>query len=108
MIQLESYLYPEEFIFNPMFEHKHFNTAREFIDALRLSNDYWIPGGQATESQWVFRGHKSEHWTLNPRAWRDDTNFRKDKEEWKRRLIPMFLLKELLHDRIDELTKGIE
>ncbi len=43
------------------------DSALDFIEALRPSNDHWWDGGS---SPWVFRGHAQETWPLLPAAWR--------------------------------------
>lgn len=45
----------------------HAQSAKEFLNALRRSNDYWWEDHQ---SPWVFRGHRDESWPLLPSAWR--------------------------------------
>jgi hypothetical protein len=42
-------------------------SARDFLNALRRSNDYWWEDDQIP---WVFRGHRDETWPLLPAAWR--------------------------------------
>lgn len=42
--------------------------AREFLAALRRSNNYWWEDAQIP---WVFRGHRDESWALLPSAWRE-------------------------------------
>jgi hypothetical protein len=45
----------------------YLNTADEFLNSLRLSNDSWHQG----TSRWVFRGvGDADNWTLLPHAWR--------------------------------------
>lgn len=47
----------------------HLSTANEFLDFLNLSNPRW---GENVDCHWLFRGHKSSNWSLQPRAWRED------------------------------------
>lgn len=46
-------------------------TAREFLDALRPSNDLWWEA-QSIDCPWVFRGHSDASWNLLPAAWRSN------------------------------------
>jgi hypothetical protein len=50
-------------------ETRHFDTADEFVKALRRSDPYWLP---ATHWQlpWIFRGQRDSDWKLVPSAWR--------------------------------------
>jgi hypothetical protein len=43
-----------------------FESADEFLNSLRLSNDHW----HQDTSHWVFRGIHDANWTLLPHAWR--------------------------------------
>jgi hypothetical protein len=45
------------------------NSAAEFVEALRPSNNHWWENGSCP---WVFRGHAHEEWSLRPSAWRTD------------------------------------
>ncbi len=47
-----------------------FDTAREFVDYLRLSNERW-GDDLSIPSTWVFRGQADAAWPLLPTAWRD-------------------------------------
>ena len=49
---------------------EHFNTAEEFIEALRITNDKWLPQDREWESRWLFRGQRNAEWKLIPHAWR--------------------------------------
>ena len=46
-----------------------FTTAKEFLDALNLSSDRWLPNSH-WNSPWVFRGQRDAEWDLTPKAWR--------------------------------------
>lgn len=62
------------------FVEESFTTASQFLDALRLSNPRWKPGGlnwstrdTSWERAWIFRGQSSHEFPLLPKAWRADT-----------------------------------
>ncbi|QDU46850.1 FRG domain protein [Symmachiella dynata] len=55
--------------FNQQYETITFNTAREFLDALRRSNPRWL-SDNASLTPWVFRGQGDSTWGLTPSAWR--------------------------------------
>jgi len=48
---------------------KHCETAKEFIDALRPSNEDWLHQ-KYWHSPWIFRGQSDATWELIPSAWR--------------------------------------
>ena len=52
-------------------EEEHFESADDFIDALRLTNDRWGPVRDHA-TPWVFRGQADAEWSLQPSAWRPD------------------------------------
>jgi hypothetical protein len=55
----------------PTVDEEIFESADDFIDALRLTNDRWNPlHDHATP--WVFRGQSDAQWSLQPSAWRPD------------------------------------
>lgn len=58
----------------PAVDIQHFDTADEFLNALRRSNDvWWTEGG--TVSPWIFRGiSDAARWRLLPSAWRGETS----------------------------------
>ncbi|QDV25314.1 FRG domain-containing protein [Aureliella helgolandensis] len=47
-------------------------SAKDFLAALRPSNDLWLASGSSIHP-WVFRGHRNEQWKLEPTAWREQT-----------------------------------
>lgn len=60
------------------FVEEHFRTAREFLDALRLSNPNWADRSRnagitdyAWDRNWIFRGQSSAKWSLLPKVWRN-------------------------------------
>jgi hypothetical protein len=55
---------PESFI-----SEESFDTALDFLDALRCRDRRWLP----TPSDWIFRGHAASTWQLNPMALRPGT-----------------------------------
>src|SRR6185436_17907910 len=46
-----------------------FDTARELVDALDVSNDEWS-SGRGPSCPWIFRGQARAEWSLVPPAWR--------------------------------------
>ncbi|WP_156412229.1 FRG domain-containing protein [Bosea sp. Root483D1] len=61
-------------------------TAREFMEALRPSNDLWWEDDDAA-CPWVFRGHGDASWKLLPAAWREGNSvIQRAREEASRRL----------------------
>ena len=46
------------------------NKASEFLDYLRLSNPRWGENLQQN-SDWIFRGQRSQNWKIVPVAWRE-------------------------------------
>ena len=51
-----------------------FNSAEEFLTAIRRSNDQWWPA-DSNRSPWVFRGiGDANNWELVPSAWRKSGN----------------------------------
>lgn len=48
---------------------REFSTARDFLNALRLSNEEWSPN-VSWKSRWIFRGQSDASKSLLPRAWR--------------------------------------
>lgn len=57
---------------------RSFDTAREFLDALRISSGLWLSEYERWQSTWIFRGHGNAKWALIPSAWRT-----KDLEPYK-------------------------
>jgi len=55
-------------------EVTHCDTAREFLDFLKISDERWLPP-KATSSPWIFRGQRDARWTLIPRAMRKETDW---------------------------------
>jgi hypothetical protein len=53
-----------------MIQEEAFNTADEFLDALRITNQRWLTTESQWESQWIFRGQRKSDWKLIPSAWR--------------------------------------
>jgi hypothetical protein len=54
---------------NPLVEINHYQTAQEFIAALRITEDCWLPP-DSKEAPWLFRGHSDAEWELIPSSWR--------------------------------------
>lgn len=52
-------------------ETRHYESAADFIRALRRSDPYWLPDGY-WQVPWIFRGQNCDKWNLTPSAWRDD------------------------------------
>lgn len=53
---------------------RHFDSAEEFLTAIRRSNKQWWNEG-SDRSPWVFRGiGDADNWKLLPSAWRTDKN----------------------------------
>jgi hypothetical protein len=48
---------------------KHFDSADEFVKALRRSDPYWLDI-DSWQSPWIFRGQREADWKLVPAAWR--------------------------------------
>ena len=46
-----------------------FDTAANFLAALRRSNSLWLPKND-WDCLWLFRGQEREGWSLVPRVWR--------------------------------------
>lgn len=58
----------------PAIDVQHFNSADEFLVALRRSNDVWWTN-DGNVSPWIFRGvGDAERWKLLPSAWRGETS----------------------------------
>src|SRR5690349_20790125 len=53
-----------------MIVEEKFETAREFIEALRITNPRWISNQNNWEVAWVFRGQGDANQQLTPSAWR--------------------------------------
>lgn len=51
---------------------KNYLNAKEFLDALDISTDRWLPNSQ-WNSPWVFRGQRNSEWGLVPAAWRKNS-----------------------------------
>ncbi|MEP7289394.1 MAG: FRG domain-containing protein [Chloroflexota bacterium] len=45
-------------------------TAREFLETLRITNQRWISRQNNWEASWIFRGQADANWQLIPSAWR--------------------------------------
>jgi hypothetical protein len=54
-----------------MIQEEAFNTAEEFLDALRITDQRWLTESQWV-SQWIFRGQRKSDWKLIPSAWRTE------------------------------------
>lgn len=54
---------------NDVIHEEHFQTAEEFLDALRLTNHRWVSSSQ-WKSDWIFRGQSDAKWDVIPSAWR--------------------------------------
>lgn len=54
---------------NDNFETLQFESAREFLNAIRRSNPRWL-SDDASLTPWVFRGQGDWEWELIPSAWR--------------------------------------
>ena len=57
------------------FVEKHYETAKSFLEALRLTSDEWdwVDSGEPfSPPKWLFRGHDNSKYVLKPRAWRND------------------------------------
>ena len=48
-----------------------FTSAKDFLAALRPSNEEWLPK-QSWIGTWIFRGQSCSSWDLTPSAWRPD------------------------------------
>lgn len=51
---------------------RHFESADEFVKALRRSDPYWLPVDN-WQSPWIFRGQREADWQLIPSAFRETT-----------------------------------
>jgi hypothetical protein len=52
---------------------ERFTTARDFIRALMISDEKWLPQDDMIwNSPWIFRGQMQSKWALTPKAWRND------------------------------------
>lgn len=51
------------------FEEQSYETASDFLAALRPSNDEW-EGDDETDTGWAFRGQSNSDWRLRPNAFR--------------------------------------
>lgn len=58
-------------ILEDFIEITHCDTARDFIDYLKISNERWLPD-DTTSSPWIFRGQQRAEWSLIPHAMRTD------------------------------------
>lgn len=56
----------------PAIQEYRCNTAEEFLEMLRLTNDMWLsPSGDSPWSnRWIFRGQGNAEWDLLPTVWR--------------------------------------
>lgn len=52
-------------------EEIHFETAPDFLDYLQPRRPHWFPT-DASDPEWVFRGHADSRWRLIPSAMRTD------------------------------------
>lgn len=54
------------------FEINDLNTAEDFMDFLRPSNDRWSKRGtqEFWQREWIFRGQANADWEIMPSAWR--------------------------------------
>jgi hypothetical protein len=55
-------------------EITHCDTAREFLNFLKISDERWLPEN-VISSPWIFRGHRRHDWNLEPSAIRTTTTW---------------------------------
>jgi hypothetical protein len=51
-------------------DEERFQTAKEFLDTLRITNPRWMSKDNGWEPSWIFRGQSDANWQLIPSAWR--------------------------------------
>lgn len=55
------------------FIDEHFDSAIEFLEALRKTNPRWLPQHKKWDQEWIFRGQLKSNWDLMPKAFREDS-----------------------------------
>lgn len=80
-------------------------TAEEFLETLRITNQRWISKQNNWESDWIFRGQADATWPLQPRAWRSP-ELERFKQKYRAKFERIFLVP--LEQELEEITKQQE
>jgi FRG domain len=88
-----------------MLIEEEFETATEFLEALRITNPRWISKQHNWESHWIFRGQANANWTLLPTAWRSP-NLKRFKQKYRPKFEKIHLVP--LEVELAEITKMIK
>src|SRR5258705_11849082 len=88
-----------------MIIEEKFDTAKEFLEALRITNPRWISKQNNSESSWIFRGQAKAKWHLIPSAWRSP-NLERFKQKYRAKFEEIHLLP--LEQELEEIAKQIE
>ena len=55
----------------PIFNTGTVDTAQEYLELLRPSNDLWLlPPSKPLDNGWIYRGQGDASWPLLPLVWR--------------------------------------
>lgn len=88
-----------------MIIEEKFETAREFLETLRITNPRWISQQNNSEASWIFRGQANAKWHLIPSAWRS-SNLERFKQKYRAKFEDIHLVP--LERELEEISKQIE